>query len=1061
MLVETHWGFTNDYRAEGWLLVHSGQASKKGGGILIGVRQDLVDASTLKWQELHPGRMLHVRCTMQRQQLDVLGIYQHALAFVPKEQQLELMKQRRSLWTKLDKMLAGLPFRTSIFIMGDLNMVLQPMSEVAGPGIAPGNSVSWLVEEREHVMQLLQRHRLTALNTWRKSDCTYHHPGGNSQIDYIAVRKQMADMVAKRSSTVQAPVGAWRSSGHKPVTASVKLNWRPWSGRQSSKDDKRASCNTPSVQQVVSDPESTLNLEQLHLAIKKEWVQCTDAPSIPLRRNVDREVIQLWRHRTTRRSRQILQNADNYYVESIFEAWRRAMLKQKMKRELRALARGRRREALLQALDLTEQAYQAGDIRKHYQLIRRIAPRSYRRKICLRSEEGVMLSNEEECLALAKYAQKLFSGVTVDVPELIALPQEWFTASGWKCALTKLQNHKAVPKHAASIVSWKSHADHLAPALQQLADDTICKSEPSVPEMWTRVQLAWLPKPGRAPNSPEVLRSIGLMGPDTKAFLMILKQNANPWVQQALRKYPQYAYRGLASTNDALLRATLHCSTVRHRMEGCAEDHTAKILGQAKRELIGGLMVGLDLNKAFDLLSHQEMLLSLRDSGMPEGLCRILLHIHVQTQLTIEHAGCSRTIRMSRGLRQGCCVAPMIYACWTIRLCKLLDARMQSAYPVQTHEQGTQDAEGTWTQNHMSLFADDKHCHWDIRSYSDLTVALHQLTLVIETITELGMRINFQKCLATVALKGFRQLRASKSIFRQWNGVKCLMLRHDHHNIYIPTAEQMPYLGAILSYGNFELATAKHRAAQATANFGQLRSVLRTNGPLSQARRLSVYKLCVWSALVYGIVSTGITASACRLLQSTAAMQLRKLLRIYTAGHSNASVLQQAGLPLLQCLQQRVDSQDLTFAKDSHRSVQLCRQEVRRHQHIKEQLRIMHEQGLSSTLSQQHPQDIAQIPCPVCGVYYSNAAGLHQHIHQRHPEVEQASKIEFRRSEHSLFGLPFCRFCRCRQGTWSALIKHITQGMCLRLKIASSQQQTMEQLMQDIIDEEHLDPPRI
>eukprot|EP00439_Symbiodinium_sp_Y106_P051758 s5093_g6.t3 len=522
------------------------------------------------------------------------------------------------------------------------------------------------------------------------------------------------------------------------------------------------------------------------------------------------------------------------------------MLKQKMKRELRALARGRRREALLQALDLTEQAYQAGDIRKHYQLIRRIAPRSYRRKICLRSEEGVMLSNEEECLALAKYAQKLFSGVTVDVPELIALPQEWFTASGWKCALTKLQNHKAVPKHAASIVSWKSHADHLAPALQQLADDTICKSEPSVPEMWTRVQLAWLPKPGRAPNSPEVLRSIGLMGPDTKAFLMILKRNANPWVQQALRKYPQYAYRGLASTNDALLRATLHCSTVRHRMEGYAEDHTAKILGQAKRELIGGLMVGLDLSKAFDLLSHQEMLLSLRDSGMPEGLCRILLHIHVQTQLTIEHAGCSRTIRMSRGLRQGCCVAPMIYACWTIRLCKLLDARMQSAYPVQTHEQGTQDAEGTWTQNHMSLFAGDKHCHWDIRSYSDLTVALHQLTLVIETITELGMRINFQKCLATVALKGFRQLRASKSIFRQWNGVKCLMLRHDHHNIYIPTAEQMPYLGAILSYGNFELATAKHRAAQATANFGQLRSVLRTNGPLSQARRLSVYKLCVW-----------------------------------------------------------------------------------------------------------------------------------------------------------------------------------------------------------------------
>ena len=437
---------------------------------------------------------------------------------------------------------------------------------------------------------------------------------------------------------------------------------------------------------------------------------------------------------------------------------------------------------------------------------------------------------------------------------------------------------------------------------------------------------------------------------------------------------------------------------------------------------------------------------------MPESLCRLLLHIHAHTQLAIEHGGQSRHTGMQRGLRQGCSVAPMIYACWTIRLCKVLDSRMRS-----TDSAGA----STWTQNHMSIFADDKHCHWELDSCRSLRNALKQLRIVFSTITELGMQISIQKCLATIALKGTRAAKMMAKYFKNWNGQQCLVLREHIHDIHIPVTHELKYLGVILSYGNFEIATAKHRIHQANINYAQLRPILRTNGPLSQARRRSVYRTCVWTSLLYGVSATGVNDSVYRLLQSTAATHLRKVLRVHEKGRSNESVLQQADLTLLQHIQQQVSGQGLTLQQDHQRAPQLRTQEDVRHQQIQEQLAQLRHHGVTRVLVPQDPTQIAQIPCPVCGIEYANKSGLHQHLHRSHPEIEQASKIQFKRSEHSLFGLPFCRFCRSRQGTWSALIKHVTQGMCLRIKLAMCRSQTIDQLMQEIIDEEYMDPPQL
>ncbi|CAE7208391.1 unnamed protein product [Symbiodinium sp. CCMP2456] len=488
---------------------------KKGAGVLIGLRSDLADRSNIKWNEL--------------------------------EDMKELMIKRNKIWQKMDRAIAGFPFRSSLVVAGDF--------------IA---------------------RRLVVLNTWGKPATTYRHTNGESQIDYLITRKQSADL-----------------------------------------------------------EEANPSLWELHRAIKQHWSDSPGKLAMPKQRCVQTEVEALWRNRDS-------QLAAEDGGENDAEK-----LQAEHKRDMRKLARQRTREMLLATLELVGEAQQAGNMHAQYQFIRKICPKSFRRRVCLKKEDGGIMSNEEECAALAAYARKLFSDAEFAQPDLLSLPKEWFTQEAWKMALRKLQTHKAVPKFSASVYNWKLRAEQLALTLQQIAMCTICSAQPYVPDLWMRVQLAWLPKPNRAPTSPSQLRSIG------------------------------------------------------------------------------------------------------------------------------------------------CGVAPMIYACWTVKLCKAIDKEM------------------------------------------------------------LGMVINFQKSMAALALKGTQAQHVINKHTKQWNGDKCLILRCPENDIKIPVVNNMVYLGVVLSYGQFELATAKHRCAQAGINFAQLKNVMRVNGVLSKAQRLKVYVACVWPSLMYGISAVG------------------------------------------------------------------------------------------------------------------------------------------------------------------------------------------------------------
>ena len=168
------------------------------------------------------------------------------------------------------------------------------------------------------------------------------------------------------------------------------------------------------------------------------------------------------------------------------------------------------------------------------------------------------LTKTQEGEQLREYAERLFYAEDAQIPPLEPAPPELFSRQSWEWAIMQLKKGKAAPSGSAQIATWQASSRELSTTLEAICRDTVRSGKPYIPTLWTRVQLAWLPKPGKSPSCPEHLRSIGLMGVDTKAFMVILKSEAHQYIMSALQHTPQFAYRSGVCTTDAILRVGDH-----------------------------------------------------------------------------------------------------------------------------------------------------------------------------------------------------------------------------------------------------------------------------------------------------------------------------------------------------------------------------------------------------------------------------------------------------------------------------------------------------------------------
>ena len=111
----------------------------------------------------------------------------------------------------------------------------------------------------------------------------------------------------------------------------------------------------------------------------------------------------------------------------------------------------------------------------------------------------------------------------------------------------------------------------------------------------------------------------------------------------------QYAYCPGKAIDGAISRVAQHCARIRTRLK------------------LGGLMLSLDMSRAFDEVPRQSLAQALTHAGVSASLQHAILSMHERCCYEVTHEAHTASFPMLKGVRQGCSLAPLlfaIYSCW-------------------------------------------------------------------------------------------------------------------------------------------------------------------------------------------------------------------------------------------------------------------------------------------------------------------------------------------------------------------------------------------------------------
>ena len=158
---------------------------------------------------------------------------------------------------------------------------------------------------------------------------------------------------------------------------------------------------------------------------------------------------------------------------------------------------------------------------------------------------------------------------------------------------------------------------------------------------------------------------------------------------------PQYAYLPGRGTDDALIRVFRHCDAVRTTCQSHRFPLQQMALGLKPGPLEGGLLVTLDLSKAFDMVPRGRLFRCLSNFGVPSQLIDFLNVVYFDTSFSFQHRGQTRHLGTSRGIRQGCKAAPTLWAAYITEI--LLDCG--------------HNIDEQWLYDCLTMYADDGCMH--------------------------------------------------------------------------------------------------------------------------------------------------------------------------------------------------------------------------------------------------------------------------------------------------------------------------------------------------------------
>ena len=306
-------------------------------------------------------------------------------------------------------------------------------------------------------------------------------------------------------------------------------------------------------------------------------------------------------------------------------------------------------------------------------------------------------------------------------PEMGVLPSEKELLN----AIKKLRNGKAagesgiLPEMVKVACTEKEFLSKLLQLVQEVW------AECAVPSDWRDAILVPIPKKGEL-SCCDNWRGISLLDVVGKMVARILQERLQKLAEDELPE-SQCGFRRSRSCADMIF-------TMRQLVEKSRE-HESK-----------AFFTFIDLKKAYDSVPREAMWAVLQKFGVPENTIKLIQSFHQDMRAQIHLEGsCLEEISVQNGLRQGCCMAPVLFNLYTclaverwmeraegvgITVKHKVDGKLFRRYTRNTHERKVTECQ----------FADDSALLASTRSGAETSALTNQ-----QTSNKFGLRVRIPK----------------------------------------------------------------------------------------------------------------------------------------------------------------------------------------------------------------------------------------------------------------------------------------------------------------------------
>ena len=250
----------------------------------------------------------------------------------------------------------------------------------------------------------------------------------------------------------------------------------------------------------------------------------------------------------------------------------------------------------------------------------------------------------------------------------------------------------------------------------------------------------------KVPSHPKALRPISLPDPLSKSLGVILAQRLGPYTQQYLATLPQHAYLAQRSTASPIGKVMSHCHQIRQLLQSQKLNIHSSRDGQRNSDLVGGLILSVDLSRAFDSLPFWLLRQSLDQAGVPGSLRELILSFHAHVRFKVANSDVS--VLAGRGIRQGCPLAPQLWAIASGCITQMIAARTSPDFSRQG----------------LTLYADDNLGSWLIQDLPCLCRGLREAAVILDVLSECGFEASTEKSIFILELRGRKARQALSNV---------------------------------------------------------------------------------------------------------------------------------------------------------------------------------------------------------------------------------------------------------------------------------------------------------